>query len=725
MNMQHRSRPIAVAAALVLGAVVTFTSVIPEELTRLETARVAAAQQTAEATRTTSFAKARELVAEAQQRRPGSPAFPTRTVSVRLKDPSVRPTLAVAGHDLDVRPVFNLERGDRFDLKAALAAGARGTLSRLDSWIAVTVPDGTDPSALLAALEADDAVAEVFVPLEASLPRVADLQGYQGYRRAAPEGIGIAAAANVAGGKGENVRIIDIEYGWDAAHEDLERAAAGLIPVGTPITPHGMRDTNHGTAVLGQIVGTPNGFGVTGLAPKARMGMVNANSAEYGYQLAHAITVAVAHTQPGDVILLEQQFALTTGGTDYVPVEHDPTVFDAIVAAVNAGRIVIEAAGNGYQDLDALGIGRRDSGAIMVGAGQVDGCRGNGSSGDARSRADFSNYGSRVDVQGWGECVVTTGYGDLYQDGTHRSYTASFAGTSSASPIVASAAAILSSIVEQATGRAANPLGIRRVLRETGSPQAAGLRGNIGPMPNLAKAIPALGVNLDGGNGGGTGSAPEITAPKVAPAAGYRVQRDYDIPVTVTWSATDADGISRVALKVSKDGGAWTDVELPSATARSVTLALAVGHSYRFTVNARDRSGTWGAWQSGARFTPYYYADNSEYISYTGTWRRASWDPAEGGSVTVSGQAGAWASFSFTGRGIAWVASMGTTRGEADIWIDDTYMGRVDLGSQTSFSRVLAFTARVSSGVRHTLVIQAVGTSGRPKVDLDGIVILK
>jgi hypothetical protein len=37
----------------------------------------------------------------------------------------------------------------------------------------------------------------------------------------------------------------------------------------------------------------------------------------------------------------------------------------------------------------------------------------------------------------------------------------------------------------------------------------------------------------------------------------------------------------------------------------------------------------------------------------------------------------------------------------------------------------MVLARRVSTGESHELVIQVVGTEGRPKVDLDGIVILK
>jgi len=168
---------------------------------------------------------------------------------------------------------------------------------------------------------------------------------------------------------------------------------------------------------------------------------------------------------------------------------------------------VIEAAGNGAEDLDSkaykgkLSRGTRDSGAIMVGAGAPprQGYR-------DRARLDFSNYGSRVDVQGWGRKVATLDYGDLqscdhpddrrYSD---RHYTGEFSGTSSASPIVAGAAVLLESWSKQTGNKSLAPDVVRDLLRRTGTPQTDGIGGssfapqqNIGPRPDLARALDTL-----------------------------------------------------------------------------------------------------------------------------------------------------------------------------------------------------------------------------------------
>lgn len=54
----------------------------------------------------------------------------------------------------------------------------------------------------------------------------------------------------------------------------------------------------------------------------------------------------------------------------------------------------------------------------------------------------FSNYGSRIDAFGYGESIITTGYGNLIAANGSK-YTGVFAGTSSATPIVAGVVTML------------------------------------------------------------------------------------------------------------------------------------------------------------------------------------------------------------------------------------------------------------------------------------------
>ena len=54
------------------------------------------------------------------------------------------------------------------------------------------------------------------------------------------------------GGRGDGVRIIDIEGEWHFSHEDLPQNQGGVVG-GTPTADPGWR--NHGTAVVGEFGG--------------------------------------------------------------------------------------------------------------------------------------------------------------------------------------------------------------------------------------------------------------------------------------------------------------------------------------------------------------------------------------------------------------------------------------------------------------------------------------
>ena len=392
--------------------------------------------------------------------------------------------------------------------RAELLARTGETLPDLNLWYRVWVQEGSAPDQLITALNALPEVQIAYpAPLPApptsidlsslltdpnSPPAIPNYEGSQGYLYTAPGGIDAKYAWGLAGGKGENVQIVDVEYSWNSSHVDLP--SISLI---NGVQYLGFGD-DHGTAVQGELVAKKDGVGVSGIAHLAtsKFSSPCPNSACSGYNPAGAINAAKTNSVSGDVILIEQQYGVC-GTSNYGPLEWIQSVYDAIKVATTAGRIVVEAAGNGSVDLDGTNCNNlfnrsfRDSGAIIVGAGAAP----TGSQA-ARSRLSFSSYGSRVDVQGWGENVYSTGYGDLYTGtGKNQWYTATFAGTSSASPIAAGAAAILSSVA-QARGISLTPLQIRSKLVSTGSPQQAAvgfpITQHIGPLPNLKNAINSL-----------------------------------------------------------------------------------------------------------------------------------------------------------------------------------------------------------------------------------------
>jgi subtilisin family serine protease len=167
-------------------------------------------------------------------------------------------------------------------------------------------------------------------------------------------------------------------------------------------------------------------------------------------------------------------------------------IWDLTKAATDSGIIIIAAAGNGNQNLDdpfyATYNARGNSGAIIVGAGSPN---------TTHSKLSFSTYGNRVDVQGWGSNVLAAGYGSYqkYDNDNNRTYNY-FSGTSSATPVVASAATLIQAYYHQATGQYLSPAAMKNLLISTGIPQGGTVAGQkIGPFPNVKNAILQLESN--------------------------------------------------------------------------------------------------------------------------------------------------------------------------------------------------------------------------------------
>lgn len=314
-----------------------------------------------------------------------------------------------------------------------------------------------------------------------------DYESLQNYLKAAPVGVGAIKAWEIPGGTGKNVKVVDIETCFEEQHEDFE------IPFWIGGNPD-CDSTHHGTAVWGQIAARRDGKGVTGIAHEAEFGIygfIEGNLSEVNEQYIESINKGIQGAlevlRPGDVLVIEQQM-IGPELEKWTAVEYWPHIFDQLKAATKRGIICVQAAGNGESNFDdvsyegAFNLKVRDSGCILVGA--VDPV--------TKERLGFSNYGSRIDASGYGRGVVTTGYGHLLNQGPTRMYTDRFSGTSSATPIVAGAVAVVSSIARE-QGRLLRPKQVRAALRQTGvkqGQQSAGER--VGSFPVIEELMKKL-----------------------------------------------------------------------------------------------------------------------------------------------------------------------------------------------------------------------------------------
>lgn len=346
---------------------------------------------------------------------------------------------------------------------------------------------------LISLPEVDSAWEEPLDTLPVVTPGDDPYNAGQGYQDAAADGINARWMWTQPNGEGAGIGIVDVEGGWRVTHEDLVGKTPTLI--------HGAQYASwedHGTAVLGEIVASDNTVGVVGSAPAITSVRMSSIYDAGGIQhTLDALVAAVAAMSTGEILLIELQ-------TSFLPVETLDDRLDVIRLATARGITVVEAAGNGNSDLDAWttpgGLQRLnrtsadfvDSGAIMVGASL---------STVPHNREAFSNYGSRIDCFAWGENVTTTGYGDLDNGGGNADkwYTDTFKRTSSASPIIVSAAALVQSNYQATTGTLLSPLQMRAILANpaTGTAQGGAVAGAIGVMPDLAAIVPTLGLVPD------------------------------------------------------------------------------------------------------------------------------------------------------------------------------------------------------------------------------------
>jgi hypothetical protein len=219
------------------------------------------------------------------------------------------------------------------------------------------------------------------------------------------------------------------------------------------------------------------------------------------------------------------------------------------------------------------------------------------------------------------------------------------------------------------------------------------------------------------------GDAPTASAPVLTLRRGSSL--DAGLKLVGTWTAASdmAGTVARYEIRWRVDGAFASPATL-SATARQASRLMKVGHTYALRLRARDAAGNWSPWVESGSFAPVLSQDASPTLVQSSGWTRYDGSSMSGGTSLYSRTRGAWVEHSFTGRALALVGSKSPLRGMAEVFIDGALVTTVDLYRSTAAHRQIVFTRSWATTRPHTLKLVVLGTSGRPRVDVDAFVIV-
>jgi hypothetical protein len=216
---------------------------------------------------------------------------------------------------------------------------------------------------------------------------------------------------------------------------------------------------------------------------------------------------------------------------------------------------------------------------------------------------------------------------------------------------------------------------------------------------------------------------PTATAPTARPLGAGSSLTAGAMPVVVSFSGADAgSGIDHFVLYQSTDGGAFGVIAINLSTP-SLTRNLRPGHVYRFAVKAVDHANNVSGLAVGSSLRLTAVSQSAAAVHYRGTWATSTSPIWWGGTARRNSAAGATATYTFTGRSIAWVGLKATTRGKAQVYINGVLKATVDLYSATTFKQRIIWSANYTTSATRTVTIRVLGTSGRARVDIDGFIV--
>ena len=241
---------------------------------------------------------------------------------------------------------------------------------------------------------------------------------------------------------GDGVKVAVIDYDFDSHHEDIVQNIIATYNVDTNLEEVRKHDNKHGTGAASLIASAYNGKGTIGVAPKAKLILIDANITNDGLNSDDASKIRAFYKAKE----LGAKVISCGWGTLNVTYSVAQTLKELYDDNIN----IVFASGNNRQDLDQSPIYSDES--------ELDWVLGVGATTEENIKADYSNYGDNIDILAPGgradKGTVAATYYNNYED--------NYNGTSAAAPIIAGVIALMLEVNPNLT-----PKQVRAILINT------------------------------------------------------------------------------------------------------------------------------------------------------------------------------------------------------------------------------------------------------------------
>lgn len=238
----------------------------------------------------------------------------------------------------------------------------------------------------------------------------------------------------------------------------------------------------------------------------------------------------------------------------------------------------------------------------------------------------------------------------------------------------------------------------------------------------LAILLALGGLALRAGGTVGDTEAPVVTVS--SPAISTSVSKTETF--RVSWAGLDpspSSGIAFYDVQVRAGSGLWTNWLIH----RIGTSADYIGNQgavYHFRARGTDVAGNIGKWSQPTR-TRVPYDQDRHLLGRRGFAYTVSIGINEYylGTFRQSARRGDYVVYKFKGRRFVLISTRAKKMGKAKIFVDGSLRKIIDAYSRTTKYRRIVFEITFRRNRYHTIKIFNLGTTGRPRFDVDGHVL--